>query len=168
MLLPLACAWAAEQERTVLQSGIGLTESQLADARQIGVVQPERVRLFVSPRFLPRQIRHWQQQPVRRILFLFLQEASRFVMAFLFESIVGASVLSLCINLFTPHSMNGSAGSRVFCALMCWNALLRRVIHMDPWSRKPLLRRRDFAPNTALALQRPLLIVQNGLRPRFA
>ena len=46
MLLPLACAWAAEQERTILQSGIGLTESQLADARQVGVVQPERVRLL--------------------------------------------------------------------------------------------------------------------------
>ena len=69
-------------------------------------------------RFLLRQIRHWQQQPVRRILFLFLQQVSRFVMAFLFESIVGTSVLSLCISLFTPHSMNGSAGSRVFCALI--------------------------------------------------
>ena len=46
MLLPLACAWAADQERTILQLGIGLTQSQLSDARQIGVVQPERVRLL--------------------------------------------------------------------------------------------------------------------------
>lgn len=46
MLLPLACAWAAEQERIILQSGDALTASQLADARRIGVAQPERVRLL--------------------------------------------------------------------------------------------------------------------------
>jgi|SRR5438132_3757791 len=46
MLLPLACAWAAEQERTILLSGIALTESQLSDARRVGVAQPQRVRLF--------------------------------------------------------------------------------------------------------------------------
>ena len=45
-LLPLAHAWAAEQERAILESGIALTESQLADARLIGVLQPERVRLL--------------------------------------------------------------------------------------------------------------------------
>jgi hypothetical protein len=48
-LLPLATAWAAEQERTILQSGVLLTESQLADARQIGVRFPERVRLLRVP-----------------------------------------------------------------------------------------------------------------------
>ena len=46
MLLPLAGAWAAEQERTILQTGVALTESLLADARRVGVVQPERVRLL--------------------------------------------------------------------------------------------------------------------------
>jgi len=46
MLFPLACAWAAEQERTVFQSGVALTEWQLADARRVGVAQPERVRLL--------------------------------------------------------------------------------------------------------------------------
>jgi hypothetical protein len=46
MLLPLACAWAAEQERTILQSGVTLTQSQLADARRVGVGRPERVRLL--------------------------------------------------------------------------------------------------------------------------
>jgi hypothetical protein len=45
-LLPLAFAWAAEQERTILQSGVALTKSQLSDASLIGVVQPERVRLL--------------------------------------------------------------------------------------------------------------------------
>ena len=46
MLLPRACDWAAEQERTILQSGIALTEPQLVDAQRIGVSQPERVRLL--------------------------------------------------------------------------------------------------------------------------
>jgi hypothetical protein len=46
MLLPLACAWATEQERAIVQSGVALSESQLADARQVGVAQPERVRLL--------------------------------------------------------------------------------------------------------------------------
>jgi hypothetical protein len=45
-LLPLACAWAVGQERAILQSGVPLTESQLADARRVGVAQPERVRLL--------------------------------------------------------------------------------------------------------------------------
>lgn len=49
MLLPLASAWAAEQERDILQTGVALTESQLADARRAGVVQPERVRLLRVP-----------------------------------------------------------------------------------------------------------------------
>jgi hypothetical protein len=57
MLLPLACAWAAEQERTILQTGVALTESQLTDARQIGVGQPEQVRLLRVTRIpMPTQL----------------------------------------------------------------------------------------------------------------
>ena len=46
MLLPLACAWAAEQEQAILQSGVALTEAQIADARRVGVIRPDRVRLL--------------------------------------------------------------------------------------------------------------------------
>ena len=46
MLLPLVCGWAVGQERAVVQSGVALSESQLADARRAGVAQPERVRLL--------------------------------------------------------------------------------------------------------------------------
>jgi hypothetical protein len=46
MLLPLVCIWAVEQERVILQSGVALTDSQLADARRVGVAQPDRIRLF--------------------------------------------------------------------------------------------------------------------------
>ena len=45
-LLPEAEAWATEQERIILKSGVALSEVQLGDARQVGVVHPERVRLL--------------------------------------------------------------------------------------------------------------------------
>ncbi len=46
MLLPLAETWAAEQECIILRTGVPLTESQIADARQVGVTHPDRVRLL--------------------------------------------------------------------------------------------------------------------------
>jgi len=46
LLLPLACAWAAEQEQIILQAGVALTEAQIADAKRVGVTHPERVRLL--------------------------------------------------------------------------------------------------------------------------
>ena len=48
-LLPLAAAWAEEQEAYILAAGIALSPSQLADARQVGVSHPERVRLLSVP-----------------------------------------------------------------------------------------------------------------------
>ena len=45
-LLPVAAQWAAEQERRVLCEGLPLTKAELADARAIGVRNPERVRLL--------------------------------------------------------------------------------------------------------------------------
>jgi len=45
--LPLACAWAEEQETVILRDGVALTPGQITDARNIGVAKPERVRLRV-------------------------------------------------------------------------------------------------------------------------
>ena len=45
-LLPLACAWAEEQEKLIIRQGVALTTSQLEDARQVGVAHPERVSLL--------------------------------------------------------------------------------------------------------------------------
>ncbi len=45
-LLPLAAQWATEQERRVLCEGVPLSESELADAKAVGVRNPERVRLL--------------------------------------------------------------------------------------------------------------------------
>jgi hypothetical protein len=45
-LLSLATQWATEQERRVLCEGVGLSEIEMADARAIGVRNPERVRLL--------------------------------------------------------------------------------------------------------------------------
>lgn len=45
-LLPKAAAWAEQQEACILAAGVALIASQVADARQLGVVHPERVRLL--------------------------------------------------------------------------------------------------------------------------
>lgn len=45
-LLPLAYAWAEEQERVILRDGVPLSASQTADAGSVGVAHPERVRLL--------------------------------------------------------------------------------------------------------------------------
>ncbi|HJT81304.1 MAG TPA: hypothetical protein VJ719_08920 [Chthoniobacterales bacterium] len=46
VLLPLAVAWARRQERRILRNGVPLTDSEMEDARAVGVRQPDRVRLL--------------------------------------------------------------------------------------------------------------------------
>ncbi len=45
-LLPLATEWAMEQQQRVLCEGVPLSEKEMADAKAIGVRNPERVRLL--------------------------------------------------------------------------------------------------------------------------
>jgi len=45
-ILPIATQWATEQERRVLCEGVPLSETELIDAKSIGVRNPERVRLL--------------------------------------------------------------------------------------------------------------------------
>ncbi len=45
-LFPLAVAWAEQQENYILQNGVPLTPSQVADGRLIPVVYPEKIRLL--------------------------------------------------------------------------------------------------------------------------
>jgi hypothetical protein len=45
-LLPLAAAWAEEQEQRILREGVPLSEEEISAARSIGVREPERVRLL--------------------------------------------------------------------------------------------------------------------------
>jgi len=45
----LAAAWARRHERRILRRGQPLTERQQALARQLGLAQPDRVRLMVVP-----------------------------------------------------------------------------------------------------------------------
>jgi hypothetical protein len=44
--LPVACIWAARHESTILRRGVALSAAQADEARQIGVVHPEKVRLL--------------------------------------------------------------------------------------------------------------------------
>lgn len=46
-LMPLACKWAEEQEQVILNNGDALSGVQLADARKVGVIHAERVRLLI-------------------------------------------------------------------------------------------------------------------------
>ena len=45
-LLPLASAWTEAQEQTILRNGVGLSSVGLADAVNIGIASPEKVRLL--------------------------------------------------------------------------------------------------------------------------
>jgi hypothetical protein len=49
LLLQLACQWAAAQEQRICSHGQALSDAQLADARLVGVAEPERVRLLYVP-----------------------------------------------------------------------------------------------------------------------
>lgn len=57
-LLPLACEWAEQREEDILRNGVGLTDSQLDDARLVGVSRPEKVRLLKVDR-MP-----WPEDPM--------------------------------------------------------------------------------------------------------
>ena len=48
VLLPLACAWAREQERIILRDGVPLSPAQTTDTKSIGVARPEKVRLLTG------------------------------------------------------------------------------------------------------------------------
>lgn len=48
-LLPLAAKWVTEVEKRILREGVPLSEQGLADARAVGVREPERVRLLALP-----------------------------------------------------------------------------------------------------------------------
>ena len=50
VMLPVACAWIAAQEKRILNEGVPLDAAQLADARALGIMEPERVRLLALPR----------------------------------------------------------------------------------------------------------------------
>jgi hypothetical protein len=45
-LVLLAVEWATEQEQKILREGVPLSEEEIADARAVGVKDPERVRLL--------------------------------------------------------------------------------------------------------------------------
>ena len=49
LILPPACAWITRHERRILEVGIPLTAAQIADAKAVGLLEPERVRLLALP-----------------------------------------------------------------------------------------------------------------------
>ena len=54
-VLPLAAEWAEAKEQVVLKNGVPLSDSQMDDARRVGVIHPEKVRIFKVPQIpLPK------------------------------------------------------------------------------------------------------------------
>ena len=49
VLLPLACEWAKAKERVILEYGVPLSNSQIEDAKRVGVIHPERAKVYVVP-----------------------------------------------------------------------------------------------------------------------
>jgi len=45
-LIPLACAWAAQQEADILARGVALTPLQLQDSKIAGITNPGKVRIL--------------------------------------------------------------------------------------------------------------------------
>jgi hypothetical protein len=54
-VLPLAAEWAEAKEQVVLKNGVPLSASQMDDARRVGVIHPEKLRIFKVPQIpLPK------------------------------------------------------------------------------------------------------------------
>ena len=147
MLLPLVCGWAVGQERAIVQSGVALSESQLADARRVGVAQPERVRLLRVAQ-IPVPMAPALAAAARATnLINPLTHGLTFRYGIFIRADCWNQRPLLYISLSTSHSMSGLGDSRVFCVRICWSALHHRVIRMARWSRRLLLRQRNCAPN---------------------
>ncbi|MCG6972723.1 MAG: hypothetical protein LJE66_06230 [Desulfobacterales bacterium] len=48
-VLPIASEWAEAKEKVVLKNGDPLSNSQIEDAKRVGVLRPERVRMLRVP-----------------------------------------------------------------------------------------------------------------------
>ncbi|ACB69132.1 conserved hypothetical protein (plasmid) [Burkholderia ambifaria MC40-6] len=48
-VLPVAISWADDQERLALSTGAALTQQGIADARTVGVLEPEKIRVVIVP-----------------------------------------------------------------------------------------------------------------------
>ncbi|WP_179404242.1 hypothetical protein [Burkholderia guangdongensis] len=57
-VLPHAIAWAEEQERIALVTGAYLASDGIADARAVGVLAPEKIRVVIAPS-LPLPTEPW-------------------------------------------------------------------------------------------------------------
>lgn len=49
LILPFATAWVKRQERRILSEGVPLNSLQLADARHLGIMHVERIRILLVP-----------------------------------------------------------------------------------------------------------------------
>ena len=50
----MACAWVRRHEKRILRHGTSLSGAEIADARRLGVLHPERVRVAIVDTVPPR------------------------------------------------------------------------------------------------------------------
>jgi len=122
MLLPLAAAWATEQEREILRDGVSLSAGEIADACAIGVKEPDRVRLL-RIETIPRPTQPQLRAACVAIDFLTPAKSGLTLgHGILFDRIVGETDRSLSVSSCTSHSTRGSVESFPFCAAIFSNA----------------------------------------------
>ena len=116
MLLPLAAAWATEQEQDIVCDGVPLSEKEITDARAIGVQNPSQVRLL-QVETIPRP----SQPPLKAACDAidFLTPTTRGLTLgteFSFDRIGGGTDRSLCTSSHTLRRTRGWAEFFLSCA----------------------------------------------------
>ena len=137
MVLPMACAWAEEQEAVILRDGVALTASQIADARQIGVAHPERIRLRVVEE-IPLPL-HPMLREAAEITGLISERTAGLALRYgIFIGLsLGASADCLSTNWRTPLSMSDSVVFNRFLNNTYTSASYGRAIRLARWNKKP-------------------------------
>lgn len=66
-ILPKAIAWAEQRQAEILRTGVALNDAGLSIARQVGVVQPELIRVVLVEQIpLPSDPQLQQAAPATR------------------------------------------------------------------------------------------------------
>ena len=136
-VLPLACAWAEEQEALILRDGVALTPLQIADTCQIGVAHPERVRLRVVEQ-IPLPL-HPMLRDAAEVTGFFTTYRGVWpcAMEFSFSLILGASADWLFTNWRTQPSMSDLVVSKRFLNNTYLNASHCGAMRLVRWNERP-------------------------------
>jgi len=136
MLLPMACAWAEEQEAVILRDGVALTASQIADARHIGIAHPERVRLRVVEE-IPLPLHPLLREAAEITRLISPRTAGLTLRYGIFIRFESWGERRLVVHEWrTPLSMSDSVVSNRFLNNTYMSASSRRATRLARWNKK--------------------------------